>query len=308
MRAHASVSVSDLPHIAGTPLAEDNSWQILDVAQSEEIIQWVWLQRDSTSAFIVYPSNSEILLPDNSTAPANTDQLTLRFSGAEEEYTFTHFGDGLITLVGSEVEVRYGINQSAAAGDMYLQGDEVHLHGDLILDGNLDIVAHNVLGIYGNLDLTHHYFSAIASANLILGTVKSAEGVLNVCQPNSQYSSLNIGVSLGQKTCVGDFVVPQANPVQTQSVEKSAKSSGGSAGWWFVLLLSLVVGVRFRNPRDHQIHFWSYPYTLLNNLCIQNSISSTPSNNACIWHLWPGYLKVFWCDSVLSMTVNDHTK
>lgn len=251
MQAQASVSVSDLPHIAGTPLAEDNSWQILDIAQTEETIHWVWLQRESSSAFIVYPSDTEILLPDNSITPANAEQLTLRFSGAEEEYAFTRFGDASITLVGSDVEVRYDIQQSAEegayAGDMYLQAEEVHFYGDLILDGNLDVVAHNVLGIYGNLDLTDHYFSAIASANLILGAVKSAEGVLNACQPNSQYSSINIGVSLGQKTCVGDFVVPQKNSVQTQATEKSAKSSGGSAGWWFFALLSLIAGVRFRS-------------------------------------------------------------
>lgn len=251
---YADLSVNDLPYTQGTPLRE-GSWTILDYSQNEMGLHWVWLQQGASAAYIVYPSEDPTLLPDNTTVPADADQVTLRFSGIDQDYIFTRFGNGLVTAMGDNIEVRYATTESSTddgiyIGDLDVEAREIHLEGELRVNGSLAMSADEIMGIYGQL-FVRDQLSLNAKSNLIVGSLENADGALKMCPGvlNAASVAINIGTPLAQKTCEGDYMVTPddleisrennavtLNTAPQQSATQTSK--GGSNDWWFMALLA----------------------------------------------------------------------
>lgn len=126
----ADITVDDLPYIEGTPLVERIDdipvWSVLDYAEENGVVQWAWLDNAGYSAYVVYPSEQDTLLPDDATIPASDHMLTLRFVGEDQEYTFSRYG-GETVLSGDEITFGY-----TAPDKAHLLGSDFP-HGDLFL-------------------------------------------------------------------------------------------------------------------------------------------------------------------------------
>lgn len=253
--AYADLVTSDLPYIQGTPLAED-SWEIQDYEQSGSGIHWVWLQQGSSSAYVVYPSEEDTLLPDNSVVSASSDQMTLRFVGdSNQELLLTRFSSALFTLVGDDIQVRYtavtaNLPTGEYPGDVSVHAGEIHLEGELFLIGNLELNARDTIGLYGTINISNQ-LKIDTNTAVIMGTVEGNGTVLDAC---GQYSGatlsnvhVNIETPINTKGCLGDLVlssdhVLDLNGGKDSSLQTSAKTSGGSKGgsidWWWLVLVS----------------------------------------------------------------------
>lgn len=258
--AHAELSLNDLPYVQGTPIA-DQAWVIQDYSQQGDGIHWVWLQYGSNSAYVVYPSEEATLLPDNSVVPPNTDQMTLRFLGEpDRELLFTRFGTALITLIGSEVQVTYtavtaNTATGAYPGDLSMTAAEIHMEGELNLNGDLALSAEETVGVYGSIDVRNQ-LSIEAATAVIVGSVKNNQMVLNSCTTANSAAMVNISIQnfLGSKNCVGDlFVLPETTavlpeatadqgslkPASLQTGAGTAEGSkGGSTAWLLLVLIA----------------------------------------------------------------------
>lgn len=257
----AALSVNDLPYLQGTPIA-DELWEVRDYSQDGEGIHWVWLQQGGRSAYVVYPSEEAVLLPDNTLVSASTDQMTLRFTGeTEQELLFTRFGNALFTLMGGDVQVRYtAVSANTAAGtypgDLSMDAREIHMEGELLLDGNMALDAQATLGLYGSIHVGDQ-LALNAPTGVIIGMVENNGTYLDACGTHSAatISSIHIDTSLGGKHCFGDFlVVPESIPEATNlevtnvqgNTQTSSKSKGGKTGGW---LFALLVAVPFLRRR-----------------------------------------------------------
>jgi len=259
--AYAGISLNDLPYIQGTPIA-DASWEIQDYSQNGNGIHWVWLRQGSDTAYLVYPSEEATQLPDNSVVAPSDDQMTLRFiGGPEQELLFTRFGSALFTLIGADIEVHYtaaAANTTAGAypGDLSVSASEIHMEGELTLDGGMVLNAQETLGLYGNMEIQDD-LSVEASTGVVMGTVKNNSIVLDACGVHDAGVSTNIHIetSLSTKGCVGDVILDpeievryessEAATLQTSS-QASSGSKGGSADWWLIAVLAALPFARKR--------------------------------------------------------------
>lgn len=250
--AFADLSPSDLPYLQGTPIA-DGAWQIQDYAQGNDGIQWVWLQQGAKSAYVIYPSEDAVLLPDNSPVLASSEQMTLRFSGdGEQELVFTRFGSAQFTLVGDTAEVRYTAVVGNAAdgaypGDLNIEAREIHIEGELTLEGSLALDAGEILALYGAIDVQDQ-ISVNASASVIIGSVRRGDSiVMDACGIYTDSTSIHIETSNKTKGCLGDVVLlpeagvePKSEPISPQaSAQNSGSAKGGSADGWFLALMAI---------------------------------------------------------------------
>ena len=261
----AELTISDLPYIQGTPLAEE-SWEIQDYAQTDTGIHWVWLQHGASTAYIVYPSEENTLLPDNSLVSASSDQMTLRFAGdINQELLFTRFSSALFTLVGDDIQVRYtavtaNLPSGEYPGDLSVRAGEIHVEGELFLVGNLELNAPDHIGLYGTINVSNQ-LKIDANTGVIMGLVESNGTVLDSC---GQYSGatltsmhVHIDTTFTTKGCLGDLVLPSENSLELNmgvlesnagnvaNVQTSTKTSGGSKGgnidwWWFGFCVSIL--------------------------------------------------------------------
>ncbi|MCR6653860.1 MAG: hypothetical protein NVV73_21280 [Cellvibrionaceae bacterium] len=250
--AFADLSPSDLPYLQGTPIA-DGAWEIQDYAQGNDGIQWIWLQKGANSAYVIYPSEESVLLPDNSLVPAGMEQMTLRFAGdAEQELVFTRFGSAQFTLVGDTAEVRYTAVVGNAAdgaypGDLNIEAREIHVEGELTLEGSLALDAGEMLALYGAIDVQDQ-ISVNASAGVIIGSVRRGDSiVMDACGIYTDSTSIHIETSNKTKGCLGDVVLlpeagvePKSEAISPQaSAQNSSSSKGGSADGWFLMLMAI---------------------------------------------------------------------
>lgn len=251
--AFADLSPSDLPYLQGTPIA-DGAWEIQDYARSNDGIQWVWLQQGANSVYVIYPSEDAVLLPENSLVRAGSDQMTLIFAGdAEQELVFTRFGSAQFTLVGDTAEVRYtavAANTSTGAypGDMNIEAREIHIEGELVLEGSLALDAAEMLALYGAIDVQDK-ISVNTSAGVIIGSVRRNNSiVMDACGIYTDSASIHIETSITTKGCLGDIVLApevvleyeQVEAFSTQaSAQNSSSSKGGSADGWFLALMAI---------------------------------------------------------------------
>lgn len=255
--AYAELSINDLPYLQGTPIA-DASWEIRDYSHGDDRIQWIWLQQGTQSAYVIYPSDDDILLPDYSLIPASVDQMTLRFVGdTEQELQFTRFGNAHFTLVGESALVRYtavAANSATGAypGDLSMDAKEIHMEGELLLDGSMDLDAQETLGLYGFIAVEDQ-LSIRAATGVVMGLVKNEGVVLDSCAIRSgAFPKIHIESVLNTKGCLGDVVIspdwdtqtdgpaPQNETVQAHH---SSAAKGGSADAWSLILLAIFAGV-----------------------------------------------------------------
>lgn len=256
----AELTISDLPYIQGTPLVEE-PWEIQDYAQTYAGIQWVWLQHGASTAYVVYPSEENTLLPDNSLVSASSDQMTLRFTGdINQELLFTRFSNALFTLVGDEIQVRYtAVTANTPAGeypgDLSMRAREIHVEGELFLSGSMELNAEESVGLYGRINIDDQ-LTINALTGVIMGTVENNGTILDAC---GQYSGatltsmhVHIDTTFTTKGCLGDLVLSPSPGLEQEAVDISgsqisAQTSGGSKGgcigWWW---LGLCVPILFR--------------------------------------------------------------
>ncbi len=255
--AYAELSISDLPYLQGTPFA-DASWKIQDYSHYSEQIQWIWLQQGAQSAYIIYPSDDDVLLPDYSLIPASVDQMTLRFTGgAEQELQFTRFGNAHFTLVGETALVRYtavAANTASGAypGDLSMDAKEIHMEGELMLDGSMDLAAQETVGLYGFIAVEDQ-LSIRAATGVVMGSVENEGVVLDTCAIHSgAFAKIQIESVLNTKGCLGDVVISPERGTQTDGpapqkttvqAHHSSASKGGSADAWLLILLAIFSGV-----------------------------------------------------------------
>lgn len=250
--------MDDLPYVVGTPIAEE-SWEIREYAQSAVGIHWIWLQQGTRSAYVVYPSEEAVLLPTNALVPASPDQVTLRFLGDDDqELLFTRFGSALFTLIGKDAEVRYtaaAANTPAGAypGDLSMRAQEIHMEGELLLEGGVSVEAREMLALYGAIDAQESVVLA-AATGVIMGSVKQKGAlVLDACDRYSDSASIHFEASIKTKGCLGDLVLlPEVDVVayepakDTSSLHASAQSTssskGGSVDGWLLALLATFAG------------------------------------------------------------------
>lgn len=255
---HADLSVDDLPYVLGTPITEE-SWEIQEYAQSAEGIQWVWLQQGTRSTYVVYPSEEAALLPNNALVPANPDQVTLRFHGDDDqELLFTRFGSARFTLIGGDAEVRYtaaAANTSTGAypGDLSMSAQEIHMEGELLLEGGVSVGAQEMFALYGAID-AQEQVELEAATGVILGSVKQNGALLlDACGHYSDMANIHFETSIKTKGCFGDLVLlPEADLVayepasDTSSLQANAQSThqskGGSTDGWLLALLAIFAG------------------------------------------------------------------
>jgi hypothetical protein len=251
--AYAELSLHDLPYLQGTPIA-DGSWEIQDYSHDDDRILWIWLQQGAHSAYVIYPSDDDVLLPDHTLIPASVDQMTLRFVGnAGQELQFTRFGNAHFTLVGDSV-VRYtavaaNTADGAYPGDLSMDASEIHMEGELLLDGSMGLDAQETLGLYGFISVEEQ-LSVHATTGVVMGAVENGGVVLDTCAIHSGASAqIHIESLLNTKGCQGDFVVTgqQAGSTAPQKasaqVNSSSASKGGSADTWLLLLLTIFSGL-----------------------------------------------------------------
>lgn len=259
--AHAELSVDDLPYIQGTPLAEE-PWEIQEYANHANGVHWIWLRQGSRSAYLVYPSEEVALLPDNSEIAPSEEQVTLRFVGSgDQELVFTRFGNALFTLMGGDVQVRYtavSSNTSAGAypGDLSMDAREIHMEGELLLEGSMVLDAQGTIGLYGSINVGDQ-LALNAPTGVIIDMVENNGTYLDACGTHSAatISSIHIDTSLGGKHCFGDFLVlPESIPEATNlevtnargNTQTSSKSKGGKIDGWLFALLAAVPFLRRR--------------------------------------------------------------
>ena len=256
---YAELTVSDLPYIQGTPIA-DESWQIQDYAQTGEGIHWVWLQQGTSSAYIVYPSEESTLLPDNASISASSEQMTLRFVGdSNQELLFTRFSNALFTLVGDEIQVRYtAVTANAPSGeypgDLSVDAREIHVEGEVFLGGTLELNAQDHIGLYGSINVANQ-LTINADTGVIMGTVENNGTILDACGHYSGATLTNIQVNIDNsfttKGCLGDLVLSSPLDLEQNAVDISASqasaqpsaqtssgSKGGAVDWWWLALFA----------------------------------------------------------------------
>jgi hypothetical protein len=255
-----AAATPDLPYIEGTPFADDPRWQLVSYEGDEAAVRWARLEKDRSTAYIVYPAQQTTLLPDNTAIPASEDRLTLRITGdGAEDHVFTRFG-AMFSLSGPEIEVRYTVGEGAGAadaeaayvGDISVEAEQIAI--DLIaqIDGDLELVAHDTLSVYGLVNLGDYHLSAYANGNLIIGKIISAGGELHVCSTDFDDlpPNINIGTPYGHKVCSGDVAVQQAQaesqPTKTYATTNVASSKSGQTTGFMLVLLGLLAVFRKR--------------------------------------------------------------
>ncbi len=255
--AYAELSINDLPYLQGTPFA-DASWEIQDYSHDSERIQWIWLQQGAQSAYIIYPSDDDVLLPDYSLIPASVDQMTLRFTGgAEQELQFTRFGNAHFTLVGETALVRYtavAANTASGAypGDLSMDAKEIHMEGELMLDGSMDLAAQETVGLYGFIAVEDQ-LSIRAATGVVMGSVENEGVVLDTCAIHSGgFAKIQIESVFSTKGCLGDIVISADSDTQTDGsapqkatvqAHHSSASKGGSTDTGLLILLAMLFGL-----------------------------------------------------------------
>jgi hypothetical protein len=256
---YAELSPNDLPYLQGTPIA-DGSWEIQDYSHDDDRIQWIWLQQGAQSAYVIYPSDDDVVLPDHSLIAASIDQMTLRFVGdAEQELQFTRFGNAHITLVGDSVLVRYtavAANDAAGAypGDLSMDANEIHMEGELLLDGSMNLDAQETLGLYGFIAVEDELY-VHAATGVVMGTVENQGVVLDTCAIHSGASAqIQIESLLNTKGCKGDVIIFPENSNQTDGsapqeattqANVSSSGKGGSTDAWLLVLAIFAGVIRF---------------------------------------------------------------
>jgi len=262
------VSGKDLPYLSGTPLdqtSEQNpDWTLLDYAAVDGRFTWAWLENAGQLAYVVYPSASDsIVFPDGARIDSDPDNIVLQFLGDHDQrLEFLRFGGATFTLTGADIEVRYSVGEADAGEDVFVgnisvEADTIEIDLTTEIDGDLDLLAHDHLGVYGFIDLNDNQLSAYANSNVITGRILSADGVLNVCETDFETlpPNINIGTPLGQKNCHGDFV-PSGTDTTSPIIEPAknlpaapaatSKSKGGHTGGLILGLLAWIILFRRR--------------------------------------------------------------
>lgn len=257
--AHAGLSLSDLPYIQGTPVAEGN-WEIQDYAQSGEGIQWVWLQQGDQAVYVVYPSEGAVLLPDNSQIAAASEQMTLLFTTpSAQELVFSRFGSAQFSVLGERAEVRYtamvgNTAEGIYTGDLHIDAKEIHIDGELELEGDLSLAAEEMLALYGAIAVQGSV-SVKATAGVIMGTLKQHGTVMfDACGIYTNLADIQFDSIIKTKGCAGDFVAAPTAETGFESATSAPEAQalatepakGGNLDHWVLFFLAALAGFVFR--------------------------------------------------------------
>lgn len=113
-------SLQDLTDITGTPLNGADNWQVSDYYQSATGLEWVWLEAEGQTAYLIYPGANQSQLrlgPNGEMIKSLANRITLIIqASASRVFTVDRFG-GAIVASGSGIYLSYepGVNSAIDA-------------------------------------------------------------------------------------------------------------------------------------------------------------------------------------------------